>query len=326
MWKNVNLATLYGSHSHCVLLFKDLIFRVKRKSGIICCAKGRDYSSSFPVKYIPNKSSRNEGNEVVSLPQRYLNKRHDEPELNVATANISKSASRRILDVESMNHDACSTSNISHGLSFEVEEEIEGDFMAVNDEFIEEPDEIIDNSSQICLGIQSGYSRQDVEKSAIELLASRAFTAVELKKKLQGKSFPLEIVDAVITDYQNRGLINDCLYAETYSRSRWSSSSWGPRRIRQALFKKGVSEVDAEKAIKLVFENGEGGGDQDSGIAMSKHSIDQLYVQALKQWQRSNGAPQETRKSRIVRWLQYRGFNWSVIKYVLKKLESDSPS
>lgn len=32
----------------------------------------------------------------------------------------------------------------------------------------------------------------------------RAFTAVELKKKLQGKSFPLEIVDAVITDYQNR--------------------------------------------------------------------------------------------------------------------------
>ncbi|KAL0399077.1 UNVERIFIED_CONTAM: Kinesin-like protein KIN-14F [Sesamum radiatum] len=316
--------------------------RVKRKTGILCCATGRDCSSSFPVKYIPNKSSNNEAREAVSLPQRYLTKTHDGTELNVATADISKNAGRRILDVQSMNHDACSTSNITHGLSFEVEEEIEGDFMAANDEFIEEPDEIVDNTSKICLRIQSGYSRQDVEKSAIELLASRAFTAVELKKKLQGKSFPLEIVDAVITDYQNRGLINDCLYAETYSRSRWSSSSWGPRRIRQdlmlhvktlaavqvveALFKKGVSEVDAEKAIKLVFENGEGSGDQDSGIAMSKHSIDQLYVQALKQWQRSHGAPQETRKSRIIRWLQYRGFNWSVIKYVLKKLESDSPS
>ncbi|KAL0306220.1 UNVERIFIED_CONTAM: hypothetical protein Sradi_6039300 [Sesamum radiatum] len=262
-----------------------LIPWVKRKSGIICCAKGRDYSSSFPVKYIPNKSSNNEAREAVSLPQRYLNQRHDGTELNVATADIPKNASRRILDVQSMNHDAC-----------KVEEEIEGDFMAVNDEFIEEPDEIDDNSSKRCVGIQSGYRRQDVEKSAIELLASRAFTAVELKKKLQGKSFPLEIVDAVITDYQ------------------------------KALFKKGVSEVDAEKAIKLVFENGEGGGDQESGIAMSKHSIDQLYVQALKQWHRSHGAPQETRKSRIVRWLQYRGFNWSVIKYVLKKLESDSPS
>lgn len=30
-----------------------------------------------------------------------------------------------------------------------------------------------------------------------------------------------------------RGLINDSLYAETFSRSRWSSSSWGPKRIKQ---------------------------------------------------------------------------------------------
>lgn len=149
---------------------------------------------------------------------------------------------------------------------------------------------------------------------------------MELKKKLQGKSFQHETIDAVITDFQSRGLINDFLYAEAYTRSRWSSSSWGPRRIRQALFKKGISEADAEMAIKLVFENSEGDEDQDSGIAMSKLSIDQLYVQASKQWQRSHGAPQETRKSRIVRWLQYRGFNWSVIKYVLKKLESGSPS
>lgn len=75
-----------------------------------------------------------------------------------------------------------------------------------------------------------------------------------------------------------------------------------------------------------MFGNGGGGGDQDSGIAMSKLSIDQLYVQASKQWQRNHGAAQEIRKSRMVRWLQYRGFNWSVIKYVLKKLESESSS
>ncbi|KAL0362958.1 UNVERIFIED_CONTAM: hypothetical protein Scaly_1251000 [Sesamum calycinum] len=277
---------------------------------------------------------------AVSLPQRYLNRRHDGTELNVATADIPKNEGRRILDVESMNHAACSTSNISHGLSFEVEEEIEGDFMAVNDEFIEEPDEIDDNSRKRCVGIQSGYRRQDVEKSAIELLASRAFTAVELKKTLQGKSFPLEIVDAVIADYQSR---------KTWERNYKLPGYAFPYRqyflylshsilLREhvsfssviidvaVLLALGVSELDAEKAIKLVFENGEGGGDQESGIAMSKHSIDQLYVQALKQWHRSHGAPQETRKSRIVRWLQYRGFNWSVIKYVLKKLESDSPS
>lgn len=36
--------------------------------------------------------------------------------------------------------------------------------------------------------------------------------------------------------YCSRGLINDGLYAEMFSRSRWSSSSWGPRRIKQVNF------------------------------------------------------------------------------------------
>ncbi|KAI3456774.1 hypothetical protein Pfo_013437 [Paulownia fortunei] len=212
---------------------------VTRNKCISCCTKGREYSSSFPVKYIPNKSSNNEENEAAaSVPVRYLEKRHNGPELNAARVDFSKNSSRSFLDVDSKYHDACRTSDIKYGLNLEVEEEIEGGFMALNDEFIEEPDEIVEDSSKSC-GIQSGHSRQDVEKLAIELLASRAFTALELKKKLQGKRFPLEIVDAVITDFQSRGLINDCLYAETYSRSRWSSSSWGPRRIRQALFKRG---------------------------------------------------------------------------------------
>ncbi|PIN17321.1 hypothetical protein CDL12_10017 [Handroanthus impetiginosus] len=308
-----------------VFLYPDLIFRVKRNTSTIFCAKGRDYSNSFAVKYLPEESSKDDKDGGASLPGRYLEKRHNGTELNVRRVDFSKNSSRICLDVESRNHDSCRTSNVNFGLNFEVEEEVEEDFMVLDDKS-EETDKIFEDSSTRCRGIQLGCTRQNVEKSAIELLASRAFTALELKKKLQAKGFPLEIVEAVIVDFQSRGLINDCLYAETYSRSRWSSSSWGPRRIRQELFRKGVSEVDAEKAIKLVFENNEGSEDVDSGIAMSKLSIDQLYVQASKQWQRSRGVPLETRKSRIIRWLQYRGFNWCVIKYVMKKLQSEGPS
>lgn len=100
----------------------------------------------------------------------------------------------------------------------------------------------------------------------------RAFTAVELGKKLNGKKFPPNIIKAVITDFRSRylnlrifsfsfvlllgttviisekltwlvltslfflyvrGLINDGLYAEAFSQSRWSSSTWGPGRIKQ---------------------------------------------------------------------------------------------
>lgn len=88
--------------------------------------------------------------------------------------------------------------------------------------------------------------------------------------------------------------------------------------------KKGVSEVDAENAVKLVFEDGES-SDQESNLGLSKVSMDQLYIQASKQWLRGRDLPKETRKSRIVRWLQYRGFNWGVVSIILKKLESECP-
>lgn len=193
-------------------------------------------------------------------------------------------------------------------------------------EIMEELEGFTEEESNQHHRIQGSRVKKDVEKLAIELLATRAYTAVELRKKLLGKEFPVGVVDAVITDFHDRGFINDGLYAETFSRSRWSSSTWGPRRIRKALYSKGVSTVDTEKAIKSIFNDAPACGDEESGLGVSKHSMDHLFSQASKQWLRSCGASTETRKSRIVRWLQYRGFSWSIINFVLKKLESHYPS
>lgn len=95
--------------------------------------------------------------------------------------------------------------------------------------------------------------------------------------------------------------------------------------LTQALFKKGVSEVDAEKAVKLVFQDDGSGVDQEARHGLSDLSIDHLFVQASKQWLRGRDVPGETRKSRIIRWLQYRGFTWAVVSIILKKLESQYP-
>ncbi|KAK9057172.1 hypothetical protein SSX86_024539 [Deinandra increscens subsp. villosa] len=176
------------------------------------------------------------------------------------------------------------------------------------------------------LTLEPSESKDEAEKTALRLLAARAYTALELKKKLSGKKFSPEVVNAVISDFQNRGLINDFMYAEAFSRSRWSSSSWGPRRIKQALAKKGVNDVDAQKAIKLVLEDGEPvEEDQVSRLGLSKPSIDHLYAQASKQWMRAKDLPSEKQKSRIIAWLQYRGFNWGIINFILKKLQSEHP-
>lgn len=96
----------------------------------------------------------------------------------------------------------------------------------------------------------------------------------------------------------------------------------GLQLLWQALFKKGVSQADAEKAVEVVFEDNNCTEDHNkSVIGLSKHSLDHLYTQVSKQWFRGQNVPKETRKSRIVRWLQYRGFDWNVINFMLKKLD-----
>ncbi|CAK9145067.1 unnamed protein product [Ilex paraguariensis] len=313
-----------------------LIPWVKKKS-VIMCSKSKDYSSSVPVRYIPNKSAKTEKLQASS-PVDGLEDRKEITMTDLKVSRVEFPSGGKSLwrnsksQYQNQNQNQMPVSNLTFDFKSEVEKEVNHDLEGGDYDFMEEPEEIVkelesfqEKHHNAVVGIQAGKSKQDVEKMAVELLAtSRAFTSVELRKKLLRKKFPLDTVDAVIDDFESRGLINDFLYAETFSRSRWSSSSWGPRRIKQALFKKGVSRVDAEKAIKLVFEDGEA-EDQESRLRMSKLSMEHLFVQALKQWQRGCDVPKETRKSRIIRWLQYRGFDWSIIGLVLKKLESEYP-
>jgi len=176
-------------------------------------------------------------------------------------------------------------------------------------------------------GVVCGISEsvvRDVGKAAIELLAARAFTVSELRKKLQSKKYPVDAVDVVVADFKSRGLLNDGFYAESFSRSRWISSTWGPRRIKQALRQKGVPEAEVDQATRRVFQDGHGHG-KEATYGISEASMDHLFAQASKQWQRGQNLTLENRRGRIVRWLQYRGFNWAVTNAIVRKLEAQHP-
>ncbi|KAF3945150.1 hypothetical protein ACB098_06G009800 [Castanea mollissima] len=308
------MAALAGNLSSRIssqLQYRVLLIPWVKKSNAtaITCLQSRDYGSSVPVRYIPKKSSK------VNKPESPLPiKGSKKP------SNRSDTMQRSIVfdEDKSRNHNQMFKDNV-------LLDDFERDY-----EFMEETEEVIEKSSihqrkDSKQDVSCAFeSKQDAEKLAIELLATRAFTAVEMRKKLHGKRFSPDTVESVIDDFQRRGFINDSLYAETFSQSRWSSSSWGPRRIKQALLRKGVSEVDAENAVKLVFEKDES-GDHESSLGLSKTSVDHLFIQASKQWLRGQDVPKEKRKSRIIRWLQYRGFNWGVISIILKKLESQHP-
>ncbi|KAK1404935.1 putative regulatory protein RecX [Heracleum sosnowskyi] len=345
---------------HCRFLFIPWV----KSNGYMRCLKVRSFGSSIPVRYIPKNSPKPRIPLVSNLPKNdyeeqvkhtcldpnvggvessygtQVSKRRFAPRKPpnnensrslVAPVNefheISRHGSLKsdVLGLESVgggNILARSFGSLDLNDETEVDEEL-GDFQSLEDteELVRE---ITGKETSGKPAFQSSKSNQDAENTAAGFLSRRALTTVELRKKLIAKRYPLNVVDQVITKFQIRKFLDDFQYAEAFSRSRFSSLSWGPGRIKQALRQKGVSEADAEKAIKLVFKDGESGEDQ-SRIGLSNTSLDQLFAQASKRWLQSESQPVDKRKSKIIQWLRYRGYNWGVVNVVLKKLESAFP-
>ncbi|XP_078438030.1 regulatory protein RecX family protein [Wolffia australiana] len=176
--------------------------------------------------------------------------------------------------------------------------------------------------------VQSGRKefdeyKENAWKLAVSWLAKRACTTAELMAKLRNKKIPTTVIESMIDELKRREFLDDKSYAESFCRSRWTSLNWGPCRIKKALLQKGVKESDIERATDLVFR--EEGQKNDLAINLSTTSLDRLFAQASKQWVQGKNLPLANRRARMMRWLQYRGFDWGVTSYILKKLESHYP-
>jgi SOS response regulatory protein OraA/RecX len=80
-----------------------------------------------------------------------------------------------------------------------------------------------------------------------------------------------------------------------------------------------------DQATRSVFQDVRDGEEQMKH-GFSEASMDHLFAQASKQWQRGKSLPLEKRRARIVRWLQYRGFNWAVTNSIVRRLEAQHPT
>ncbi|KAK4782341.1 hypothetical protein SAY86_016443 [Trapa natans] len=326
-----------------------------KKSGVVC-SRRREYGSPFPVKYIPKKASgsnRKERYSPVELPEEngaraarfgksisdngwsnevvssnkelrdLIDRRNPMKGPVIGSSSFPEKGAIKPKDGVSMNDGVTGSSYWDMEDQYDQEAE---DFMKPAAELVEEIDTDKNNIIKQDT-LSNDRTRKEAEEFAIKLLGKRAYTAAEMRKKMGQKRFDAAMVDSVLSDFQKRGFINDTLYAEMFSRSRWSSSSWGPGRIKQELLRKGVRTADVDNAVRQIFE-----GDVDctshggSRLVLSRDALDRLFVQASKQWLRSEGVTLETRKSRIIRWLQYRGFNWGVTSLILKRLESQESS
>lgn len=88
----------------------------------------------------------------------------------------------------------------------------------------------------------------------LELLARKAWTRLELRRRLRRRGAPPEVAEAVVADFEGRGYLDDRAFATAWAESRARGRAMGSLRLREELAHKGIARPVVEDAVRQAFE------------------------------------------------------------------------
>ena len=148
-------------------------------------------------------------------------------------------------------------------------------------------------------------ARRACRKQALDLLARREHSRLELRRKLLARSHAQAITDEVLGGLQQERLLDEARFAELFVRSR-TGRGQGPAKIRAQLLQRGVGE-------SLIV------------TALAEAECDWAALAAAARRKRFGPAAPSTyqERARQARFLKSRGFEYRHIHAALD-LEADS--
>lgn len=140
---------------------------------------------------------------------------------------------------------------------------------------------------------------------AIQLLARREYSRVELARKLQQKSFDSDEIEACLDALAEQSLQSDARFAESFVRSRIARGQ-GVIRIKGELRQRGIDQETLTAALAAVEER-----EAVDWFELAKETLARRY-----------DSPGDTPKERAKRerFLATRGFDFEQIRYALSCL------
>ena len=143
------------------------------------------------------------------------------------------------------------------------------------------------------------------KQKAYKLLAVRARSEKELRDRLVRDQIPGKIIDTVITDLKNLGMLNDREFALMFARSRMITRPEGAFLLRRELFEKGIDEAFIDTAVDQVFTE--------------KSESDWAFEVAAKR-KRQIGHPDDIKtQKKVSDFLQRRGFRWEIVREIMDR-------
>ena len=142
-----------------------------------------------------------------------------------------------------------------------------------------------------------------LRQRALEYLAKREYSYVELGQKLKAYAEEGDDIVALLDDFKQRGWLSDARFTEQLVHAR--KAKFGSARVANELREKGVDDGLIASAVETIKTN--------------------ELENALAVWQKKYKAPPSNREewAKQARFLQSRGFGFELIKKILNRQAED---
>lgn len=152
---------------------------------------------------------------------------------------------------------------------------------------------------------QSREAQKQARLAALNLLARREQSRLELRQKLTQRGFAYQDVESCLARLEEQGLQSDQRFANSYIQQRFQRG-YGPNRIKQELMQKGI-------ASQLQYELL-----QQQGFDWFESAQCSLLKRAKPLPADADFKLRQQLKAKHYRYLQYRGFEQEQIQYAIE--------
>lgn len=140
---------------------------------------------------------------------------------------------------------------------------------------------------------------------AISVLSRRSNSEKELRIKMSGKGYESELINRTIEKLKIKKYIDDEDYSDRFIHDKITFSKYGKRRIKEALYNKGIDRQIIEEKIGLINSDDE---------------INRAFALGQKKLNTLTKEDNFKKYRKLSTFLIGKGFEYEVVKKVVSKL------
>ena len=174
----------------------------------------------------------------------------------------------------------------------------------------------LDRATYDALAAAEELSR--AKQSGLRLLSYRMRTEKEMRGRLYEKEFPPDVIDKVVGQFLQLGLIDDREFARAFVRDARLRKPSGRRLLMQQMRLRGVPPAIIQETLAEAVSAED---EQEAALSAAR--------KVARRYRPAGHSPLDRKKQqqRMAQFLARRGFSWSAIAPVLKTIyHSDLPT